>query len=297
MTDKHRDSWFKCIACKRQFRLKQTLEEHAKKAHRFADGEQALGQYISKDSPEIPETWLGSCHICNIVFKELPHAHMKSRHPEVYVTCSYRMCRRKFRAKITLDHHVLRDHLKGDQNEIAKYEEHFGTLSKLDIIEKSKSFPCDYCGKNLCRAYVLRLHVLNVHLKEEKNLKRSKCMYKTNKASVLKYHVASHDKDKPFKCELCETKYKAKSSLRDHYNSVHFGGKKDNTKYAYKFCDYSTSDEHYLNTKHQRKHNGERPYSCPVCDLKFTRKFVVKSHCQIKHGYSKQNLMDAGMYS
>ena len=87
------------------------------------------------------------------------------------------------------------------------------------------------------------------------------------------------------------------SSLRKHYKLFHFGAKKDIKKYTCKLCDYSTSDERYLNGNHQRKHNGERPHSCPVCDLKLTRKFLLRKHCEIKHGYSKQILMDAGMYS
>ena len=291
---KHKDCWFKCKFCRNKFRLKETLMQHAEKKHEVVDWDKALGQYITKDSPETPNIWIGNCHICNFTFKDLPHVHMKQVHPEEFVTCTYQMCGRKFRAKVTLENHFFRDHLKNNESDLANYARYF--VGGMDVEATHKSFSCSHCGNVYKKASVLRLHILNLHV-NERNLQCPKCAYKTNRKYVLKMHIGSHDKEKKVSCKLCDMKFKVEPSLRTHYKSAHFHDKNGGPRFSCKSCDFTTHNQLYLDGIHQRRHTGEKPHSCPVCDRKFARKFVLKSHCKLRHGYNKQHLMDAGMYS
>ena len=99
----------------------------------------------------------------------------------------------------------------------------------------------------------------------------------------------------PFPCDKCEFKFRVRPALNTHYKIVHLEIIKPKEKTKCEYCDYETTDTSYLK-KHKMKHTGERPFSCPVCEQRFSRKFVLKEHCRRLHNYTKQHLIDAGMY-
>jgi KRAB domain-containing zinc finger protein len=131
----------------------------------------------------------------------------------------------------------------------------------------------------------------------KKDLQCPKCPFKANRNFVLRSHVASHDKGRSFQCDKCDKKFKNRHNLKAHYKSLHFNhssSKKQKIKCDY--CKYETESKSYLKL-HERRHTGEKPEQCPECGKKFSRKFVLVSHCQRLHSYSKQDLIKSGMYS
>ncbi|PKU41847.1 zinc finger and btb domain-containing protein 11 [Limosa lapponica baueri] len=93
----------------------------------------------------------------------------------------------------------------------------------------------------------------------------------------LKMHLALHEVQKQFKCDLCEKSFVTKRSLQEHM-SIHTGVK----PFECLTCGVAWADARSLK-RHVRTHTGERPYVCPVCneayiDARTLRKHMTKFH-------------------
>ena len=102
-----------------------------------------------------------------------------------------------------------------------------GDKIKIQKIKK-KEFNCDMCPKVLSSKAGLKLHLKNVHIKEDrKKFKCGKCFFSTNFYGNLKTHVKNvHEKIKRFECYFCDKKFYRKNQIELHLTSTHIKPKR-----------------------------------------------------------------------
>ena len=164
------------------------------------------------------------------------------------------------------------------------------------ILEKDlKKSGCDECGI-LLQSHHLKQHTREVHLKR-KDFSCTFCAMKFGRRWTLGVHLRIHKGELPHSCNICDLKFRTTGALTVHNKERHETQEQPKKLFQCPYCPFSTRDKGYLEVEHKRTHSGEKPYKCPVCDFRFSRRFTLKTHCEKQHGYSKQNMMDAGMYS
>ena len=76
----------------------------------------------------------------------------------------------------------------------------------------------------------------------------------------MKKHVASvHEKNKPFKCEVCNYSCALKRNLQAHTKAVH----------------------------DRKKHDNKKPFLCPICGNSYSLKPNLKRHIEAVHEKNK----------
>ena len=112
-----------------------------------------------------------------------------------------------------------------------------------------KPFKCKLCGKRFTRRDHLQEHL------------------QTRKHSKEKLHI---------QCKYCDKSFKSRESAQRH-RKLHENGQKSKCQ----FCGQMYRQP-YL-AVHERKHTGERPFSCEVCRKTFTCKYRCARHMATVH--------------
>ncbi|XP_037942699.1 zinc finger protein 107-like [Teleopsis dalmanni] len=163
---------------------------------------------------------------------------------------------------------------------IAKYKEHCSSCKCLRIKRKCGDYQCIHCGKTLCSASALAIH-LRMHT-GERPFQCTNCpkAFKTNAA--LSIHLKRHFGKAEYSCEICNKLFYETSNLKIHMRT-HTGEKphKCNT------CDKSFSRVFSLEA-HIRVHSGERPFGCLYCEKRFKQLPDLKNH-ELTHAGEKKH--------
>ncbi|KAK3087054.1 hypothetical protein FSP39_001061 [Pinctada imbricata] len=121
----------------------------------------------------------------------------------------------------------------------------------LDIPEAENPLQCRYCGKILTRIF------------------------------YRKEHERIHTGEKPFACMHCGKRFNSQGTCRKH-ERTHGKNKRG---FECEHCGRKFFDFRYYKS-HLRSHEGDKPYSCHICDRSFGVESVLKKHLQF---HNEQN--------
>jgi len=146
------------------------------------------------------------------------------------------------------------------------------------IIKKSKGKECPVCHKLLRDNYKLKYH-LNTHTNErpfscEVCQSRFKCTRDLNKHS-------KHHKEKNIDCHHCTKKFPDKESLYNHVKHA-------SEQFLCNTCGRKFKSKAYLQSHERNKHTGETPFLCALCDVRFTMSWKLKRHNDKEHPTSTE---------
>ncbi|XP_070560006.1 zinc finger protein 572-like [Ptychodera flava] len=101
--------------------------------------------------------------------------------------------------------------------------------------------------------------------------------------SMLKGHVKTHTRGKPYTCKICSKAFSHSSNFNRHERLVHTGAH-DGGRHWCPVCFKAFSLSHHLK-EHFRMHNGERPYQSKTSRQRFKQLSTLKTQ-QKQHNSS-----------
>ena len=108
-------------------------------------------------------------------------------------------------------------------------------IGSLAVVAAARPYACDHCDKS----------------------------FRTR--SKLERHLTSHDGDKKLTCPKCDRRFACADSVRLHL----IRHKDQNRTNVCRICNARFFFPNELE-KHQRVHDGKKPFSCEHCDTEFT---------------------------
>ena len=121
--------------------------------------------------------------------------------------------------------------------------------------------------------YQLRKHQLEAHGGDYKTRLCNLCGHQASNAQNLAVHIARlHEKNSPWLCPTCGSKFKSKRDL-----SVHQKTKHGSLEYKCPSCDTVFGDTASLKN-HLRIHVSVKPFSCSTCSYSSYKRNHVANH-------------------
>jgi KRAB domain-containing zinc finger protein len=228
---------------------------------------------------------------------------------------SCNICGKAFTVKEDLQMHVKRVHMKIKATKYRCSECPYSTDMKTHFTNHrrthtgEKPFKCNESESAFAVKHTLDRHMKSIHMQiKGSKYKCSECDYATDIKTHYTYHRRIHTKERPFKCEQCDSYFTQKSSLNTHIKFVHrkikpfrcdqcvaafvrkhelvshtkFVHEGISSKYQCGVCDYGTDMKTNF-TEHNRIHTGEKPFKCEQCQKTFSRKSHLARHKKTVH--------------
>ncbi|XP_072943131.1 uncharacterized protein [Epargyreus clarus] len=175
-------------------------------------------------------------------------------------------CPNTFRYFATLVRHINAEHC--NYNRICDFcGRSFRSAANLGvhiIYAHTGSCECDVCGMKFKNQWCLGRHKAKAH--DVKDFKCPKCPEQFQS----QYHKQKHliqVHDIGHKCTYCGRMFTRNSFMKDHIRRIHL--KEKNVPCT--VCDEKFFDNHLLKL-HMVKHNGDRKFTCNICDKTFLRR-------------------------
>lgn len=276
--DKHTQDGeeFSCNKCERVFRKISHLNIHKVRAHLeefpFKCKECSKGFVIKKNY---------DCHLLTHTLNELPHKcqycvrsfsnpeHLH-RHSFIHTEnttygIKYKVkkcyaCKRSFKKSEELEKH----------REICKLRSGKRTRCARALDLDDPKFQCSICSKMYCSLEGLDFHTRRKHIDDEDP--KIVCTVCGICVSNIYIHMASHEEEKPYKCDLCPKSFATKTVLKQHL-IVHSGAK----PFVCSSCGKAFNNSYNL-VVHERMHKGDKCHKCTVCGKGFLEKSYLNKH-------------------
>uniref|UniRef100_A0A8D8F0F3 Zinc finger protein 235 n=1 Tax=Culex pipiens TaxID=7175 RepID=A0A8D8F0F3_CULPI len=244
--------------------------------------------YCSKQKDQPPtEAMLAArtCKVCGELQKTrfAISAHMKVAHPDRMFRCD--ICGKEFQLQRYLDLHKVshgpKTYLCPTCNETLPTKE---ALKKHRRTHKAP-ITCNVCGKVVATNYSL-----SVHMERHVGLKPFACdncpMRFFTKAEI-RGHMLTHTKKQDHVCDLCGSRFTTNHSLKKHVIHVHEGQR----PFPCSLCSLKFAHANQLQ-RHMYTHTGEKPHKCELCPQAYAQTNDLVKHVARAHGDGNPYLCD-----
>lgn len=110
------------------------------------------------------------------------------------------------------------------------------------------------------------------------------CSYRTPEKRLMLRHVLTiHEKQKPYKCKLCNYSSAYKHHLKRHHTKRH-----QRPLLTCNLCEFTTDEASKLKN-HSASHPEPKVYQCKLCPMVFNSSKLFKAHKQIVHHKKKKS--------
>nr|CAI5852380.1 unnamed protein product [Callosobruchus analis] len=256
------------------------------------------------------------CYICNFrtcskisLIKHLNggKCSLPSRSKKIQdaTSLSCKKCFKVFKAKRTLDDHVIKNHIECIESVSSKIHEcthcDYKTTNKNNANRHMLTHPdfvpklcqCEHCNESFLNQLLLDNHIVQKHSKFITSIKSyihacTHCSYKSTIKKYFKQHIWSHSSDKPGACKHCTATFKTKRALNEHIVKKHpdFSALTACKIYKCSYCHFKTIQKLTLD-RHMVVHRGAafiaNVLTCKYCEAKFTREKILNDHIIKKH--------------
>ena len=152
-------------------------------------------------------------------------------------------------------------------------------------INEASVITCNICSKRMKSNRQLQLHINAVHQKK-KNFCCGECGATFGWKNLLTEHQRKFHNIggvlEELMCSECHRRLKTKRGLVEHLWSSHRVASNVTRLKKCRFCDKSFTTNQKL-TEHERRHTGDRPYPCELCDYASNTKGNLSHHLKRKH--------------
>lgn len=188
------------------------------------------------------------------------------------IDCLEATCEQTFTSQRALLNHYKKKHV----NKKSIHED----ISRMYGPEK---YHCLYCNEHYFKYELLLSHNKINHESETTPPETPEypvCLIEPLTVPQWQVPIEVNQKNKNYKCDLCNKLFSTKAQLANHSNRMHGGAK----SYAcdYHRCNFSYTTKASLQV-HQLRMHGEKKYKCLECNLKFSMKGDLNQHYLRSH--------------